>query len=164
MTAEIAAAQQTAIERIAHIVQKHQIDCDFVRLPGYMFQGLPSTSKDYETDTLKSVLEAAQGTGKLDVTLIDNANIVGFPSGPAIKYGSQATFHPTKYVRALAEVVTGMGGQIFEQTHMNDYNEVDGGVTAVMVNGKKVHAKEMVMATNAPLQKVSKKCHSLGDH
>ncbi len=155
MTAEIAASQQSAIDRIASIVEKHKIDCDFARITGYMFQGLPTDSKKFELDTLSSIYKAAADTKKLEVSFVGDATIKGFTSGQAIKFGRQATFHPTKYVRALAQVITELGGSIFEKTHMNDYTETEKGVEAVMANGKKVIAADMVMATNVPLQKVS---------
>lgn len=158
LTAEIAASQQTAIERIATIVQKHNIDCDFIRLPGYMFQGLPPNSSDFELDTLQSIYKAANDTHKLDISLVDDAEIKGFKSGRAIRYGNQATFHPTKYIKALAKVITEMGGEIYETTHMNDFEKGSGSgrtVTVTMSNGKKVKADDLVMATNVPSQKVS---------
>lgn len=154
LTAEIAASQQAAVDRIASIVEKHRIDCDFVRVPGFMFHGLPENSKDFELDTISDIYKAAAGTHKLDVSLVDDAGIIGFNSGRAIKFDRQATFHPTKYVRALAEIITEMGGSIYEKSHMNEYSENEKGVEAVMVNGKKVRAGKMVMATNVPLQKL----------
>ncbi len=154
LTAQIAESQQAAIERIASIVEKYKIDCDFVRVPGYMFQGLREGSEGFELDTLSEIYKAAAGTKKLEVSLVDDAGIKGFPSGRAIKFDRQATFHPTKYVRKMAEIITELGGTVFERTHMNGFEETEKGVEATMVNGKKVRAGKMVMATNVPLQKV----------
>lgn len=135
-------------------MEKHNIDCDFTRLNGYMFQGLAPTDKDFELHTMQSVYQAASDTGRLDLELVDDAGILGFPSGRSIKYRQQATFHPTKYVRALAKVITELGGTIYERSHMNDYTEDSDGVTAVLVNGSKITAADLVLATNVPLQKV----------
>ncbi|WVQ95448.1 hypothetical protein IAU59_002545 [Kwoniella sp. CBS 9459] len=153
-TADIAAAQQNAIERIASIVEKHKIDCDFTRLPGYMFQGLPKDDDKFELDTLRSVFDAAFDTKKLEVSIVDNANIGGFASGPAIKFGNQATFHPTKYIKALAEVIKSMGGEIYEQTRYMSHEEKDDGVKATLADDKTIQAQSMVLATNVPLQKL----------
>ncbi|WWC67415.1 uncharacterized protein I206_101323 [Kwoniella pini CBS 10737] len=153
-TAQIAAAQQAAIDRIATIVDKHQIDCDFVRLPGYMFQGLPTSSADFKVDTLEELYNAAEDTGKLDVTIVNDAYIKGFKSGPAIRFGNQATFHPTKYLQALSKVVSDLGGEIYEKTRYMSHTEENGGVTATLDNDKKVQAGSLVMATNVPLQKL----------
>ena len=160
-TALIAESQQAAIERIAEIVTKHRIDCDFTRINGYMFQGLPSNTEGFELDTLQSIYKAISETQKIDVSLVDDANIPGLDSGKSIRFGQQATFHPTKYVRALAQVVTDLGGVIFERSHMNDYEETERGVRVVMVNGHKVIARDMVMATNVPLQKVGSVSHTV---
>jgi glycine/D-amino acid oxidase-like deaminating enzyme len=154
----LASAQQAAIERIAYIVDKHQISCDFVRLPGYMFQGLNPSSAEFETKTLAEVFKAAKETGKLDVSLVDDARIAGFKSGQAIRFGAQATFHPTKYIKALAKVITEMGGKIYEKSRFMSYQESAQEVEATMANGKKVKAKHLVMATNVPLQKVIVTC------
>ncbi|RXK38781.1 hypothetical protein M231_03957 [Tremella mesenterica] len=153
-TASIAAAQQAAIERIATIVKNHKIRCDFVRLPGYMFQGLPPTSKDYATNTLKDVYNAAKDTGKLDVCLVDDAGIKGFESGQAIKFENQATFHPTKYIRSLAKIVADMGGEIHEKTRYMNHEETEVGVKITLENEKTIEAEVLVMATNVPLQKL----------
>ncbi|WRT63106.1 uncharacterized protein IL334_000009 [Kwoniella shivajii] len=154
-TAQIAAAQQAAIERIASIVDKHQIDCDFVRVPGYMFHGLPTSSSEFRVDTLEELYEAAEKTGKLDVSIVNDAFIKGFKSGPAVKFGNQATFHPTKYIQALAKVISDMGGEIYEKTRYMKHSEENGRVTASLENEKKIQAESLVMATNVPLQKVS---------
>ncbi|WWC97684.1 hypothetical protein V866_004568 [Kwoniella sp. B9012] len=153
-TAQIAAAQQAAIDRIATIVDKHKIDCDFVRLPGYMFHGLPTSSREFRLDTLEELYDAAEKTGKLDVSIVNDAYIKGFKSGPAVRFGNQATFHPTKYLQALAKVVSDMGGEIYEKTRYMNYQEENGGVSAILDNDKKIQAEALVMATNVPLQKL----------
>ncbi|WWC57480.1 uncharacterized protein I303_100012 [Kwoniella dejecticola CBS 10117] len=126
-TAQIAAAQQAAIDRIASIVEKHQIDCDFVRVSGYMFHGLPTGSADFRLDILEELYNAAENT---------------------------ATFRPTKYIQGLAKAVSDMGGEIYEKTRYMSHSEENGGVTASLDNDKKVQAQSLVMATNVPLQKL----------
>jgi glycine/D-amino acid oxidase-like deaminating enzyme len=144
-------------------VQKHKIDCDFTRVPGYMFHGLPAGSKGFKLDILQSVWQAASGTGKLEMALVDDATIPGFDSGRAIRFDRQATFHPTKYVRALAKVITEeLGGTIYERTAMADYEEgkaATRGVTTTTKTGKEIRSDQLVMATNVPLQKVGFLAH-----
>lgn len=120
-----------------------------------MFHGQNPSSSEYETKTLAEIFKAAKGTGKLDVSLVDDAGIAGFKSGQAIRFGAQATFHPTKYVKALAKVITEMGGQIYEKSRFMSYQESAPDVEATMANGKKIKAGSLVMATNVPLQKVA---------
>lgn len=153
-TAQIAEAQQAAIERIASIVKMHNIDCDFARLPGYMFNGLRPSDKDYSVDTLHEIYDAVKGTNRLDLQLVPDAGLKGFDTGKAIRYENQATFHPTKYVRGLAKVVEAMGGKIYEKTRYMSHEEENGGVKSQTQDGKSIKSGSMVMATNVPLQKV----------
>lgn len=126
-----------------------------------------SDSKEYHRDIgiLQQVWSAASETKKLDIELVDDAEIPGFKSGRTIKFNNQAVFHPTKYLKGLASVISNeLGGKIFEDTHMNTYEELPGSngrVKAVMSNGSTVTAAHMIMATNVPLQKVSIKLPSL---
>ncbi|KAL7421376.1 hypothetical protein Q5752_004261 [Cryptotrichosporon argae] len=157
VTAQVAEAQQAAVERIAQIVEKHGIACDFARVPGYMFHGLAPSDKDHDQRLLESIYDAAAGTGKLSLSYVDDATIPGFKSGRAIRFDRQATYHPTKYVRKLAQVVEELGGKIYETTHVQNYEESGGdtrGVTATTSDGKTIKADAMVMATNVPLQKL----------
>lgn len=161
-TAVVAESQQAAISRIEDIARIHNINCDFVRVPGFMFCGPPVGAKEFEErqPILRAIYEAAKGTNKLDdVTIVDDANIHGFQSGPAIRFGNQATFHPTKYLKGLASVITSqLGGTIYENTHFNEYEDngkSKGGITAIMADGSIVTADSLVMATNVPLQKVT---------
>ena len=127
-----------------------------------MFPGPPMDSgKEYSKDIkiLQEVWSAASETKKLDIEMVDDAEIPGFKTGKTIRYNNQAVFHPTKYLKGLASVITNqVGGSIYEDTHMNSYEELggpNGRVKAVMSNGSTVTAAHMVMATNVPLQKVS---------
>jgi glycine/D-amino acid oxidase-like deaminating enzyme len=165
MTAELAAAQQAAIDRIEGIAKEHSIECDFQRVNGYMFQGLPASEASYDGKIVDELYKAASDTGKLDVAYVDDARIPGFDSGKAIQFRQQGSFHPTKYIRELAKVIKGMGGEIYEQSRymMHEEGKGQGGrrVQVQMADGQKVQADQVVMATNVPLQKV---CLALVHH
>jgi Rieske Fe-S protein len=62
-------------------------------------------------------------------------------------FPNQAKFHPTKYMRSLAQFVTQHGGQIFSNTHVDTFDE-NGVETS---NGFRVSAKYIVVATNTPV-------------
>ncbi|OCF60265.1 hypothetical protein L486_02945 [Kwoniella mangroviensis CBS 10435] len=47
-----------------------------------------------------------------------------------------------------------MGGEIYEKTRYMNYQEENGGVTAILDNDKKIQAEALAMATNVPLQKL----------
>lgn len=158
-TAIVAESQQAAINRIGEIVQKHSIDCGYERVPGFMFPGPPPGAKGYNVALLQEVWQAASETKKLDIESVVDGEIPGFKTGKTIRYNNQAVFHPTKYLKGLASVITNeLRGTIYEDTHMNTYEELagtSGRVNAVMSNGSSVTAAHLVMATNVPLQKVS---------
>jgi glycine/D-amino acid oxidase-like deaminating enzyme len=155
----VAESQQAAINRIGEIASKHSIDCGYEKVPGFMFPGPPPRAKGYDLQLLQEIWQAASETKKLDIEMVDDAEIPGFESGRTIRYNNQAVFHPTKYLKGLAHVITNeLGGAIYEDTHMNSYEELHGSpgrVKAIMSNGSTVTAAHMVMATNVPLQKVN---------
>lgn len=126
-----------------------------------MFHGLSPDHKDFSVDTLHEIYDAASGTNRLDVKLVPDAGLKGFDTGKAIRYENQATFHPTKYVRALVKVVEEMGGKIYEQTRFMGYDEHTGGVKVQTEDGKSILARALVLATNVPPQKVR---YLEGDH
>lgn len=157
-TAIVAESQQAAINRIGEIVQKHSINCGYEKVPGFMFPGPPPGAKGYDIQLLQEVWQAASETKKLDIEMVDDGEIPGFQTGRTIRYNNQAVFHPTKYLKGLSSVITNqLRGTIYEDTHMNSYEELPGStgrVKAVMSNGATVTASQLVMATNVPLQKL----------
>lgn len=159
-TAVVAESQQAAISRIEEIAKTHEIACDFHRVPGFMYAGPAVGTEEYNkrTPIRRELYRAANATHKLQLSVVDSARISGFDSGPAIRFDNQACFHPTKYLKGLASVITNqLGGQIYEQTHMNSYEDSGadkGGITATFANGTIVKADTLIMATNIPLQKV----------
>lgn len=157
MTAEIAAAQQIAIDRIESIASTHSISCDFARVNGYMFQGLPKSHPDYDGGILQEIYDAAYDTGKVDIAFVDDARIPGFDSGKAIQWRQQGSFHPTKYVKGLVKVIKHMGGEVYEKTRYMSHEENGKGGRNVEVqtaDGQTVRVDQLVMATNVPLQKL----------
>jgi len=155
-TAQIALSQQSAISTINAIVDKHSISCDFEKLPGYMFQGLPSSSPDFNLDNLNAIFNAANDTKAFDISWVDEAGIKGFHSGKTIRFGDQATFHITKYLKGLAGVVKDLGGEIYEGSkYMSHEDGKEGeGVKIEMGGGQVIQADKLVLATNVPLQKL----------
>jgi Rieske Fe-S protein len=68
-------------------------------------------------------------------------------NSPAILFREQATFHPLKYLQGLSKAVIEKGGLIFTNTHAKEIDET-GIVTS---DGYKVSAKNIVVATNSPV-------------
>jgi len=137
----VAQSLERAVDLIEEIVQKEKIDCDFTRLPGYLFVGGDWTQKDLEKE-----FQAAKDAG-LDVSWVDSAP--DFNSGRAIKFPRQAQFHMNKYMSGLAKAATEKGAQIYTRTHVKQILGKENSVETL--NGKRVISNYIVQATNVPI-------------
>ncbi len=136
----IAESHTAAVDFIEQTVLNLKIDCDFERVPGYLFLH-PSDNHD----SLTKELAAAKNAG-LDVQQMPS--LPGTKEQvPSLKFGGQAQFHPLKYIKALCDAILNMGGHIYTNTHADKIDH-EGIVTD---KGFKVEAKHIVVATNSPV-------------
>jgi glycine/D-amino acid oxidase-like deaminating enzyme/nitrite reductase/ring-hydroxylating ferredoxin subunit len=141
--ARIAAESHTAaINLIESVVNEESIDCDFERLDGFLFLD-PSDKKE----SLDKELEATHRAGINATEIIDKAPLQSFNTGPCIRFPKQAQFQPLKYLRGLCHAIIKGGGRIFTETHAQEINS-DGIKT---VDGYTIKARNIVIATNAPI-------------
>lgn len=139
--ARLAAESHTAaIHFIERTVAKENIDCEFTRLPGYLFLH-PSD----EIKTLQDELEASHRAG-IKTELIDNVPGLAYEKGPALMYPDQAQFHPLKYLNVMLERIVEKGGKIYAHTHAENIKE-----GLVIANGFSIKANSIVVATNSPI-------------
>jgi glycine/D-amino acid oxidase-like deaminating enzyme/nitrite reductase/ring-hydroxylating ferredoxin subunit len=131
-----------AINLIESIVKEENIDCDFERLDGFLFLD-PTDRKE----SLEKELEATHMAGISTTEIVEKAPLQSFNTGPCIRFPNQAQFQPLKYLRGLYHSIIKKGGQIFTETHAQEIN-LDGIKTA---DGHTVNAKNIVIATNAPI-------------
>ena len=144
--ARLAASSHTAaIGEIESTVRRERIDCEFERLPGYLF-----TPSGDDPGILTRELEAAHRAGLVEVQLIPRAPLVGFETGPCLRFPNQGQFHPLKYLSGLAGAVLKMGGSIHTNTHAG---KIQGGAQAHVETseGFVVTAGSVVVATNTPV-------------
>jgi glycine/D-amino acid oxidase-like deaminating enzyme/nitrite reductase/ring-hydroxylating ferredoxin subunit len=140
-----AKSHSAAIERIAAIVQKENIHCDFERLDGYLFVP-PGES----TEELNKELEAVHRAGLITVERVSRAPLEDFNTGPCLRFPQQAQFHPLKYLTALTEAIERKGGKVFNKTHAEKFK--DGSPCTVETSsGFVVSANHIVVATNTPV-------------
>jgi glycine/D-amino acid oxidase-like deaminating enzyme len=139
---DFANANIKAVEKIADIIRERKIDCEFKRLPIYIY-----TESDEKIDEIKGEFEAAKEL-KLPVSYIKETPLP-FRTGPAIKYENQAQFHPRKYLLALSEYINGNGSYIFERTCA--INVKNGKTKEVVTNQGSIIANVVVIATNMPI-------------
>jgi glycine/D-amino acid oxidase-like deaminating enzyme/nitrite reductase/ring-hydroxylating ferredoxin subunit len=133
-----------AVEKIDAIVRREQIDCDFARLPGYLF-----LAEGDSVDTLERELAAAHRAGLAGVQRAERAPFATWSSGPCLMFPDQGQFHPLKYLAGLARAVERAGGRIYCNSHAD---HVEGGVPGVVHAGKHVVTGDaIVVATNVPI-------------
>jgi glycine/D-amino acid oxidase-like deaminating enzyme len=100
-----------ALDQIARWVNERKIECDFRRVPGYLY-----SDNDEDREQLEREVEAASKAGvKCELT---NDIPLPFPTKLALKADNQAQFHPMKYLQVLAENIPGNGNYLFENTHV----------------------------------------------
>ncbi len=139
---KFADASMRSLEKISEIVKKRNINCDFHRLPLYIY------SESYENrEKIESEFKAAKGLG-LPVSYTENVPLP-FKTGPAIKYDNQAQFHPRKYLLALSEDLNREGSYVFEQTRVITVE--DGHEKEVVTDQGSIMADKVVIATHIPV-------------
>jgi len=138
-----AASHRAAIALIESVVCERGIACDFERLDGYLFLGPGDSEK-----ILDAELAAARRAGLLDVERLARSPL-SF-TGPCLRFGGQAQFHPLKYLIGLAVAVHDMGGEIYCDTHATGVD--DGSPCEVTTTtAARITADAVVVATNVPM-------------
>ena len=139
---DFANANIKAVEKIADIIKERNIDCEFKRLPLYIY-----TESNEKIDELKGEFEAARELG-LPVSYTEEVPLP-FRTGPAIKYENQAQFHPRKYLLALSEYIIGKGSYVFEKTCAITVN--NGEIKEVVTDQGSIMAGKVIVATHTPV-------------
>lgn len=128
-----AEANQRAIAEYEKIITENQIDCDFERLPAYLYSTLDRTGLCGE----------AAAAAALGITAHE-AEISELPFGVAgaVCFEDQAQFHPLKFIRALAERL-----EIYENSPVKRV-----GAQIVCTDRARFLTKSVVFATHYPLK------------
>jgi glycine/D-amino acid oxidase-like deaminating enzyme/nitrite reductase/ring-hydroxylating ferredoxin subunit len=138
-------SQAAAVDRIEEIQKREEIDCDFRRLDGYLFQALNTDSKIID-DELNAVRKVGAPVHRL----------VGVPfehceHQHVLRYPRQGTFHPLKYLRGLATTIEAKGGILHSHTVVERIEEKDDGAVIVSTGGGTISATAAVVASNSPI-------------
>jgi glycine/D-amino acid oxidase-like deaminating enzyme/nitrite reductase/ring-hydroxylating ferredoxin subunit len=132
-------SNQAALDTIRDIIQSEHIDCDWAATDGYLY-----TESSEDDEVIRKEVTAARDLG-IDASYTTEVPLP-FPTYSGVRFSGQAVFHPLKYVYALAKIIAGRGGQVFEHTRVTDLK--DG---CVITDKGKVKAADVVLATHAPL-------------
>lgn len=138
-------AHTRSIGEIERIVESEKIDCDFLRVNGFLIE-----AEDGGEDDLQKELEAAHRAGFTEVEFVERAPIKDFDTGRCLRFPSQGQFHVLKYLSGLARAIEQNDGRLFSNTRAIEWTgeEVPKVKTA---GGQTIHAKSIVLATNYPM-------------
>jgi glycine/D-amino acid oxidase-like deaminating enzyme/nitrite reductase/ring-hydroxylating ferredoxin subunit len=145
--ARLAAESHTAaIRKIEEIVKAENIDCDFERLNGYLFQQASSTN-----DQLDQELEAVRDLGFADVVKLQKTPVPTLSSGPCLCFPNQGVFHPLKYLAGLSRTILEKEGRIFTSSRVVAFEKTEAIQRVKTEAGFSVTANQVVVATNTPV-------------
>lgn len=144
--AQISASFEEATDLVESIIAREDIDCDFERLPGYLFSLAENGREEIENE-----YQAAQRAGAQS-TKLDRVPDLSFDTGTCVEFKGLAQFHPMKYLTGLANAIIKRGGEIFSGTRATDIkNTAEGHV--INTQGGEISAAAVVVATNTPFNK-----------
>lgn len=138
-----AQSQQDALEHLVATVAELDIDCDLERSPAYTYVTSPDAVQQ-----IRDEVAAAQQAGLPASEVTETA--LPFRVAAAIRVDEQAQFHPRRYLLALAEDLTRLGGQIFERTRVVDLDEGEP-CELTTENDATITARDVVVATHYPV-------------
>ncbi len=141
-----------AIDVIEEIVQKENIDCEFMRCPAYVYANNAEERKLLE----KQAATAKQLSFSIN---LEKTSSLSFPNAGVMTIYNQAKFHPIKYISALIKAIHKNGGDIFYHTEAKNISGT--GPVKVETNHGTITADNIVVAThipfNNPIQTFAKK-------
>jgi glycine/D-amino acid oxidase-like deaminating enzyme/nitrite reductase/ring-hydroxylating ferredoxin subunit len=143
----IAESHTYAIKKIEDIVKEEKIDCDFERVPGYLF-AQPSDSEEY----LDQELESARQLGFYDLTRLQTCPVPTLSMGPCLSFPNQAIFHPLLYLAGLSRAILSEENcAIYTHSHVSNFSHVNTLHQVKTDAGFTVTANHLVVATNTPV-------------
>lgn len=134
-----------AIQFIENFTFECQVDCDFKRVPGWLF-----TERESDLELLQHEASVAQSIG-LKAEMVDRPR-QPFASLAGLKFDVQARFNPLKYIYGLADAARAYGCRIYENSRVTRVDH--GSTTTIHTHDAKVRAKEVVMATHIPFGRI----------
>ncbi len=140
-----AQGQRAAINRIAAFIEMRSIDCDFQRVPGFLFAETPDGVRTLEADA-----DAAQRIGL--PALFTRDVPLPFPVFQALRFEQQAQFQPRAYLHALCDGLDCYGSHVFEETHVTAVE--DGQPCRVITDRGVITASDVIVAAHVPISNV----------
>ncbi len=147
-SAKMAAASHTsAIDFIDRTVREERIDCAFSRLNGYLFLD-PTDNKS----SLDKEITALRNAGISSAKIESKSPLGSKETSPCICFQGQAQFQPMLYLTAIANKMSQNNEvKIFTETHAQEIQTVNSTNVIKTNTGYSVTARDVVLATNAPI-------------
>ncbi len=139
----VADSYRRATDCVESIIRIEQIDCEFERLDGYLFN--PHGQWDAVLDSEYAVTTRLG----LDVRRFERVPGLQFDTGPCLRFARQAQFHPLKYLGGLARAIVNLGGKIHDHTRAMDVSG-NASLQTVKTEQGAILAGAVVIATNVP--------------
>ena len=134
-----------AIDLIEKIVAEEDIDCDFLRVPGYLF--FPEES----VDEAQKEIDSARKAG-LSPEIMKSPEIPQLTNGTCLKFDRQGQFHIGKYMIALSNATIKAGVRIYTGTHIKSIEKNgENGVKLITSKDFIINCNSTVIATNSPV-------------
>ena len=134
-------SHMAAIQWIANTVKHENIDCNFKRVPGYLFLSGSDTK-----ETLEKEYAATKNAGLITEMLEQVPSLASEEGKWCIKFPEQGQFHIMKYLKGLTGAIISMGGKIYTETKAEEISK-----EGAKANGFEIKAKHIVVATNTPV-------------
>ena len=141
----IAESHRYAKETIARIAQDEKIDCDYRKVPVFLFA---SREKDHpkldkEAEILKDM--------HVPVVRHSRLPVAGLPPYPCLEIPDMAQIHIMKYIYGLGDAVERRGVKIFTDTKAVEIDEKSESVVIKTESGHTIRCQNLVTATNSPV-------------
>lgn len=134
-------AQINAIKMIKNIIKKNNIDCDYEKVPSYLF-----TLNESKVNKIKEEKELLE---EFEISVIEHNKLPDKTKALyAIEVKDTAVFHPLKYLISLKNVCEKKGIAFYENTKVLEINKED--VFICKTNKNTIRAKKVVLALHYP--------------
>jgi glycine/D-amino acid oxidase-like deaminating enzyme/nitrite reductase/ring-hydroxylating ferredoxin subunit len=134
-----------AIDQIESLVADYDIECDFIRVPG--FRHVPFDAADENVDKFVHALYEEADLARELGFFVEPVARTPLVDRPGWQLDDQALFHPRKYLKRLVGEIPGNGSIVCEHSEVAFTD--DRGV--ISCNGHTVRADNVVIATHSPL-------------
>ncbi|MBF5043855.1 FAD-dependent oxidoreductase [Aggregicoccus sp. 17bor-14] len=142
-----ASGSRAAIEQMAQLAEELRADCDFARVPAFLWAEDPRGLSELQRE------EGAARDAGLAAHLVSGQEVpLPFTTQGALRVEDQAQLHPRAYLRALADAVQGDGSHVFERTRVVEVK--DGAPARVLTDRGTLVAHDVVEATTTPLNRL----------